>query len=234
MRFLDLDLDFFISGDAYRSEDNGDRLSSGFKPWSSDRVQHFLEDRCGLSRNTALPGRVVESHDKVLDFWRMLIKTGRLKTPFAVVHIDTHPDLWVGDALSLTSDLLHIDAKHGRDMLKSKQVHSGNFISFAIVFGWIDSLTWVTHAKYFKDLSKYHDGTGYGTAPADKEIDKTATERDLPVAKGEHRARFRILPWDKFRTDEPFDYMALSRSPKFTPPESDSLVTVIAGYMKRI
>jgi len=45
---------------------------------------------------------------------------------------------------------------------------------------------------------------------------------------------FKALPWQKFKTSETFDYMALSRSPDFTPPESDSLVSVVEEYMRQI
>ena len=58
--------------------------------------------------------------------------------------------------------------------------------------------------------------------------------RDLPIGEDEQGIPFKILPWHKFRTDEAFNYIALSRSPDFTPPESDALVTVIEEYMKQI
>jgi hypothetical protein len=58
--------------------------------------------------------------------------------------------------------------------------------------------------------------------------------RDATAVKIELDIPYKILPWKKFRTYEPFDYMALSRSPGFTPSESDGLVPVIERYMKQI
>ena len=54
------------------------------------------------------------------------------------------------------------------------------------------------------------------------------------MVEREHGIPFKILPWNKFRTSETFDYIALSRSPNFTPPESDELIPVIEGYMRQI
>jgi hypothetical protein len=56
--------------------------------------------------------------------------------------------------------------------------------------------------------------------------------RGSPAA-AEHCVGFKILPSDKFHTNESFDYVALSRSPDFTPPESDRLISVIEEYMKQ-
>jgi hypothetical protein len=56
----------------------------------------------------------------------------------------------------------------------------------------------------------------------------------LSMAQRERGVPFEILPWHKFRTSKRFDYMALSRSPNFTPPESDALVPVIEEYMTQI
>ena len=127
MRFLDMDLDFFLNEDAYRSECDGGRLGSNYKPWSISEVRHFLEDRCCLSTATPVYGRTIESHDKLLDFWRTLIQSGRLSIPFEVVHVDAHPDLSVGNGLYLKSDLLHMDPESGLARIKK---HMCNCVAF--------------------------------------------------------------------------------------------------------
>ena len=73
MRFLDLDLDFFLNHNAYGSGSDSGRLGSEYKPWSVFKVRHFLEERCSLSHDAPVPGRTVESHDRVLDFWPSLL-----------------------------------------------------------------------------------------------------------------------------------------------------------------
>ena len=57
---------------------------------------------------------------------------------------------------------------------------------------------------------------------------------DSPISEREPGVPFRVLPWYKFRTSETFDYIELSRSPDFTPPESDGLIAVIEEYMEQI
>jgi hypothetical protein len=234
MRFLDLDLDFFPNKNAYFSGSNSRRLGSEYKPWNVSRVQHFLEDRCGLSLDAPVQGRTVESHDGVLDFWRMLIESSRLRIPFEVIHIDAHPDMWAGVVLYLTPDFLHIDLERGLAMLKRKHVHSGNYLTFAIVYGWIASLVWVTPREHLKSPPKWDADARSILIQLKKRKGEDSPNRGFPVAERESGIPFKILPWNKFKTSETFDYIALSRSPNFTPPESDGLVPIIEGYMKQI
>lgn len=234
LRFLDLDLDFFLNQNPYRSECDGSRLGPEYKPWNKSKTRHFLEDRCGLSLNIPIPGRIVESHEEVLGFWHMLIESGKLRIPFEVIHVDAHPDLWVGDMLYMTSGSLHIDSQRGPAIFKRKQVHSGNYLTFAIVYGWVGSLIWIPLLKHLKDLPKWDGDTRSALIRLNNMGGKSSTIRDLPTLERERGVPFKVLPWNKFRTSEAFDYMMLSRSSEFTPSESDVLITVIEGYMKQI
>jgi len=234
MRFLDLDLDFFLNENAYYSGYDSRRLGSEYKPWSVSKVRHFLEDRCGLSPDAPVKGRTIESHDGVLNFWRTLIESGGLRVPFEVIHIDAHPDLWVGDVLYLTPGFLHVDLGRGLAMLKIKQVHSGNYLTFAIVYGWVGSLVWVPLRKNLRGLPKWDGDARSVLIQLNKRKGESSPIRDLPTAERECIVSFKILPWHNFRTSGIFDYIALSRSPNFTPPESDGLVAVVEGYMKQV
>jgi hypothetical protein len=234
MRFLDLDLDFFLNKNAYCSGSDSGRLSSDYKPWSVSKVRHFLEDRCGLSPNAPVQGRTVESHDGLLDFWRTLIESSRLRIPFEVIHVDAHPDLWVVGGMYRTSEFLHVDLERGLAMLKRIRVHSGNYLTFAIVYGWVASLVWVSLRKYLKGLPKWDGDARSILIQLKKRKGESSPIRDLPVVERELSVPFKVLPWNKFRTSETFDYIALSRSPNFTPPESDELIPTIEGYMRQI
>ena len=234
MRFLDLDLDFFLNENAYSSGCDGGRLGPEYKPWSVAKVRHFLEDRCGLSPDAPVQGRTVESHDGVLDFWRMLIESGGLRVPFDVIHIDAHPDLWVGGVLYLTSGFLYVDSERGLAMLKRKLIHAGNYLTFAIAYGWIASLVWVTLRQHLKGPPKWDGDARSILIQLNKRKGEGSPIRDLSVVEREFGVPFKVLPWNKFRTRETFDYIALSRSPNFTPPESDALIPIIEGYMRQI
>jgi hypothetical protein len=234
MRFLDIDLDFFLDENAFCRGCDGGRLGSEYKPWSASRVRRFLEDRCGLSLDASIPGRIVESHDGILNFWRTLIESCKLKIPFEVIHIDAHPDFSVADGLHLTSEFLYIDSAHGLALLEKKHIHPGNYLTFAIVYGWIGSLIWITLRKRLENMPEWNGDARSVLMQLKKKKELSPSIRDLVTIDRKHVVPFKIVPWHKFKTTEPFDYIALSRSPEFTPPESDRLITVIEGYMKQI
>jgi hypothetical protein len=234
MRFLDLDLDFFLNKNAYSSGHESVRLGPDYKPWTVSRVRRFLEGRCGLSPDAPVLGRTVNSHDGVLNFWRALINSGKLRIPFEVVHIDAHPDVSVGNGFYLTSHCLYVEPGRGLAVLKAKNIHSGNYLTFALVYGWIDALVWVPLGAHLESLPEWDadarlistrlkNGEGHGSS-----------DRDLPATAKEAGISFKMLPRRKFKTSETFDYIALSKSPDCTPPESDGLVPVIEEYIKQI
>jgi len=231
MRFLDLDLDFFLNEDAFCVDADGKRQGTDYQVWSISRVRHFLENRCGLSRNPPLRGRTVKTHDGVLDFWHMLIESGNLAIPFDVIHIDAHPDLWIGGAMHLTSGVLHYDPEYDMETLRKKEIHQGNYLTHAIAHGWIRSLIWIPLLKHVKRLPKWNgDARLYANQFSGRKTDSL----DVLNYEKKEGIPFSILSWNKFRTSEPFDYIALSKSPAFTPPESDELIAIIEKYISQI
>ena len=233
MRFLDLDLDFFLNDSACRSGSESGRLSSKYKPWSASRVRHFIEKQCGLSRDTPVPGRTVESHHEVFYFWRTLIESGSLGVPFEVIHIDAHPDMWVGDGLYLVSEVLYVDSQLVLTMLRRKQLHPGNYLTFAIGHGWIASLIWVSLRSQPEGVPGQDEHARLAPTELSKRKD-CGSQREVPAVMRDPPIPFKILPWRKFKTEETFDYVALCKSPDFTPPESDELVPIIEEYIKQI
>jgi hypothetical protein len=234
MRFLNLDLDFFLNSNAYYTESGSGRLGSEFKPWSVSKVRRFLEERCRLSLDAPIPGRTLESHDEVIEFWRLLIHSGNLKAPFEVTHIDAHPDLSVRGGLYLKSGLLHIDSECLPPILKEEYFHAGNYLTYAIACGWIVSLVWVPLRKTLKDLPKGYGDARYGLTQLKERKGGGVPAGDPPGPAWKTGVPYKILSWYGFRTGKTFDYMALSRSPNFTPPESDTLIPVIERYMGKI
>jgi hypothetical protein len=233
MLFLDLDLDFFLNKNVYYSAYDGSRPGPEYHAWPIPKVRRFLEERCGLSKDAPLPGRTVTTHDGVLEFWCGLINSGSLKIPFDVVHVDAHPDLYVGDVLYLESEYIHIDIERSRETLKNKQVHAGNYLTFALVYGWINSLLWVHLNPPHKKEIRWDADARAGQLQIKQPADAENRVRGSPVSPDERSVNFKILPLNQFKTKVPFDYLALSKSPDFTPPESDRLISVIEGYMKQ-
>ncbi len=229
MRFLDIDLDFFLNRNAYYSGSDALRLGEDYKPWPDIKVKNFLETRCGLSRDRPIPGRVIESHDLVVRFWQDLIERGVLKLPFDVVHIDAHPDFSVRGGLYLVSDKLYVDPADSLTKFEQDYVHSGNYLTFAIARGWVASLVWIPLQKPVTKLKKKY---------ADPELkfkgQKAASPLSVNFSGSGSGVPFKVQSRHDFKTRKPFDYMILSRSPAFTPLTSDALVPVISGYMNMI
>jgi hypothetical protein len=230
MRVLDLDLDFFLNKNAYAVGHHRGRLGGDYKPWSVYRVGRFLEGRCGLSAAAPITGCTVKNHDEVLHFWRGLIESGQLQAPFDVVHIDAHPDIWVGGGLSIIRGFLRLQPEKELSLFKHKPVHEGNFLTYAIARRWIRSLVWVPLLKSGSKAPAW-DGDARTVVSRLKE---KRPETPLTAGKNELDIPYRILPWNRFHTTGAFDFIDLSRSPGFTPPASDALVSVVESYMRSI
>jgi hypothetical protein len=229
MRFLDLDLDFFLNNNTYDTGVDGVRPGAEFRPWSAPKVRRFLEERCRLSPDNPVPGRTVASHDGVIEFWRALIRSGKLSIPFEVIHIDAHPDMSVRGGLYLASGLLQIDPERAPPGLAPEDVHAGNYLAFAIACGWVASLVWIPLHKTLQDLPRRYGDARYGLTQL-----KARQGGGSSAAAGRSGIPFRISSWYRFKTGDAFDYMVLSRSLNFTPPASDALVPVIERYMRQI
>jgi hypothetical protein len=234
MHFLDLDLDFFLNKNAYAHGHIHGRLGPDYKPWYVYRVRHFLEGRCGLSTDAPLPGLTVINHDKVLGFWRTLIKSGALTIPFDVVHIDAHPDMWVGGGLYLTPGCLHVQPDRELEVFKMKPAHEGNFLTFALARGWVRSLVWVPLRKFSEQHPVWDADARMVKARFHQKTSVSSLAKNPSALEKELEIPYRILPWNRFRVHQPFDFMALSKSPGFTPAHSDNLIPVIESYMKQV
>ena len=66
MRVLDLDMDFFLTGVCELAKRGARPSLREARPWAEADVRAFLEENCGLSRQTPIPGRVFETHDGAL------------------------------------------------------------------------------------------------------------------------------------------------------------------------
>lgn len=93
---LDLDMDFFLS-DVCELAPLGARPPAWTAtPWTEADFRQFLEERCGLSKEAPIRGRLFDTHDEALRYWLELIAQDVLSAPFDVVHIDAHSDLAIG------------------------------------------------------------------------------------------------------------------------------------------
>jgi hypothetical protein len=243
---LDIDLDFFLSGIATRQAPRGKRLAEDLIPWSEFELRSFLERQCGLTRSRPIPGAFLQEHDGVFKEWRKLILANRLSIPFDVVHVDAHADLGMGDGSwhYISTDLLH---RHERDRINPIEggpngLNQGNFVLFAIACRWIRELTYVYHpdckiGTSLRDIpptamknfdvdcqtiqpKQLNSLTPLGTRPVDCEI--VGLEPEVPLHS---------VAGKDFMASADFDFMFLTRSPRYTPAAADALIPLITQYM---
>ncbi len=238
MWVLDLDLDFFLS-DCCPLANRGERPSSGAAtPWTEAAVVSFLENGLGLDPSRPIPGRITETHDGALGFWKERMDAGLLPRPFSVVHVDAHADLGIGKPGPgfVLNNVLGIPPKE-RDAFAryyaQKQLDEANYLLFALAFRWIDALTLVRDPFSRPDLPPFCEPDGEGYRPirlcsfvSSLFAPQYGPEPSIPLTVYNDPAKVDI------RT--PFACMNLAISPRYAPKSADALIPVIARYMELV
>lgn len=235
MWVLDLDLDFFLNACCPLAKKGERPDSSCAKPWEPDAVAAFLENGLGLDPARPLPGRITETHDGALAFWKERMDAGRLGRPFSVVHVDAHADLGIGRPGPgfVLNNVLGIPPAE-RDVFSryyaQKQLDEANYLLFALAFRWIDALTLVRAPFSKPDLPafcKRGDG-GYRPIRLESFVSglfegRYGAEPEIPLTVYDDPASVRIR--------EPFSCVNLAVSPRYAPKEADRLIPVFERYM---
>ncbi|MHA1240090.1 MAG: UPF0489 family protein [Promethearchaeota archaeon] len=244
-RILDIDLDFFLNKVSDSREDSKRLDKNKYYPWRIDALRSFLENRCNLTKNIPIRGRVVKNHHQAFFFWKELIQTNKIEIPFELVHIDAHSDIGVADWgwIYLTSELLHkpLEERMNPDNSLLFGINEANYLAFALACRWIKKLTFITHPNwendlievYFKDfditsgfiqLKKYNK----------EELLEKGFEKELTVLGLEPEIPVEIIPLLEYKSSQPFTLLTLSHSKTFTPKSSDKLIKVAKDYIKKI
>ena len=239
LRILDLDMDFFVTEVAHHCDPDGPRLDSGeYPPWDLESAVRFLEERCLLSQEHTLPGACVENHGELFWLWRELLESHKLTAPFDLTHVDAHADVGLGDAsyVYIVEELMHLPPELRTNPKPGfSGLNDGSFLAFACACHWISSFTYVHHpsggndflACHMKDFDPCADALQF-VAFAEGEVLDTfhSPQKATPVTAASLIPLRRALPGE-YIAEAPFDFVFLSRSPAFTPPECDHLFELI-------
>ena len=229
MTILDIDLDFFLN-DVCPLAEAGERPAlEGHEPWEEARVRRFLEENCGLSATRPVPGRIFETHDLALDFWRDMMLEGRLTAPFSVTHVDAHSDLGVGQTEYVLNALLALPPEKRADLdalRREGHLSEANYLLFALAFRWTDRLINVRNPRSLPDLPReILEGEGIRLS--------SFVSRLMEAKHGKEP----LVPFIQYpdhtlyKAAGPFGFMSVAVSPRYAPKEADRLLPLFSEYM---
>ena len=231
VKVLDLDMDFFLSGPCPLAAPGERPPEDAASAWSEREVRAFLESNCGLSRRRPIPGRIFETHDRALDFWQELLRSGRLKAPFACCHVDTHSDLAFGppgpDFVLMAVLSRRPEAR--ADLIayrEGKKLDEANYLLFAAAFRWLSELTYVRNPNSLRDVPpRLLDENG-------NLFLHSAVSALMEETNGREPAvRFRQEDdWRAF-SDGGFAFAGLAQSPRYAPKHADFIMDVFREYI---
>ena len=236
MRVLDLDMDFFLTGVCELAPRGARPSLREARPWAEADVRAFLEENCGLSRQRPIPGRVFETHDGALFFWKEWMEVGKLLSPFHVTHIDAHSDLGIGKpgpAYVLETVLALPPQKRGdlERYVREEQLDEANYLLFALALRYISSLENVRNPHSRADFPAR---LAWGGSQPPAAIRLTSTLGRLLPQYDFHEP---VVPytvcddWRDFRAGAPYDIATLAISPRYAPQEADFIADVFREYI---
>nr|WP_319399121.1 hypothetical protein [uncultured Carboxylicivirga sp.] len=257
LNVLDIDLDFFLDGIALFCSEG--RLSSeDYSPWEEGRVRKFLEQNCKLSSKNKIKGKIFKDHNEVFFFLRDLALRMGEPVKFSIDHVDAHSDTGNGDLgfNYIFKDLLH-RPKPLRLFPKESEVKISNYLIFLACADLIRSLNFISLENDFSDLGfmyfnlpKYplkkdmygqpilklphsiqlrlYNKNRFKTGASISQLAYTNPDENFK------RIPFRHIWYPHFETYLKYDYIFLTKSPEYTPVESDDLIDVIKEYMKEV
>lgn len=229
---LDLDLDFFLSDVCPLAEEGARPDAASAEPWSEEEVRAFLENTLRISKTRPIPGRVFETHDQALDFWKELLDRRVLEAPFSVMHVDAHTDLGIAERgyPFVRHTVLAKPVPMRAQIAAYREMHKlteANYLSFALAFRWVSSLTNVRIPPSKPDFPTEMLSPGGGIRLF------TAFPALFEAKNGEEP----LIDYIEARYPEPFSVpgqfsaMSLAVSPRYTPSSADRLIRIISEYM---
>jgi hypothetical protein len=232
-RVLDIDLDFFLAECCPLAPWNERPVLRGHEPWGEEAVRAFLERNCLLTREHPIPGRVFETHDRALRYWKELLEAKKLRSPFHVTHVDAHSDLGIGKPGPgyVLYNVLSLPPKRRLELDRFYREHKldeANYLLFALASRIIGSLENVRRPFSRKDVP-------------DQLLAQNGTFIRLPQSFPDLFEKVNgpepLIPYREYRKDgsfqaaAPYDFISLAISPRYAPREADELIPLFKEYM---
>jgi len=231
MRVLDIDLDFFLTDTCPFAEEGQRPDDSCAAPYDEAVVRRFLEDSLLLSREAPLPGRIFETHDGAAFFWKDMVDAGRLTVPFSVTHVDAHTDLGIAQKNYpyIKYNVLGRPVENRADFEGFRQlgqINEANYLAFVVAARWIDRLENLRNPKSKPDFPEpMRDGDGIRLESAFPALFEARFGREPLVKYIEYADGL------GYKAHEPFDFVSLALSPRYSPSCADGLARIIGEYI---
>jgi hypothetical protein len=240
---LDIDLDAFLDNVAHWVRGIRRLNSRDYKPWAQDRLREFLENRCHLSRSNRVTGTFAVHHTEAFDYLMRVAENA--DAPVAVVHIDGHADLGMGDSswVYLTRDILARPPERRTNPRRGpKSVNAGSYLAFALATRRIASLTYVHPAGSGADVPEMlfaDDDPASGMLQLKRFSPEVIAARVplLQPLRTEHAAALEPpIPFartliDAYTAPGRCDGVFLCQSPGYTPRTADALIPIFEEYV---
>ena len=245
-RILDIDLDFFLDQILYANDEpRGRPGAKDYQPDDVDVALAFLQRNCLLKADRPTPGHICKHHREVFFHWRGMLKSGELRAPFEVVHVDAHADMGLGNnsCLYIAEELLAQPPPKRRVPTgrESWQLGDCNFIAYALATQWIGKLTYVTHPKWRDDIQWLHmkDFDTQSGFVQMKKFEPGFTDqltdfmdvKNLPF-EADPDIPMDVVPRAEFQLESPPDLVFISQSPNYTPATADKLFAAMKQFVK--
>lgn len=241
MNILDIDLDFFLKE---RYTDNtiiGERLSVKDYPiWKEREVVSFLETNCGLSTQMPIKGATFTHHHELFYY----VMENNL-TDINLYHIDAHEDVYQNHYIEIMRDYMNLpENERGNLNNINGYINEGNFIIFLATCHKLESIKYINDFTnygyevmgiYFREFNPKSEKLQIGILPQnyDEIPDMEEIRKIITYPNNEHPIPFQMIDCRNFNAKEiDFDYVFLTKSPEYTPPEADVFIPLIERYIK--
>ena len=244
MKVLDIDMDFFLDRVTMDNHDENRYPDENCEVWDKKEIIDYLENILNLSKDNKIQGKIIMYHNESLDFWNDMINKCQLKTPFTIIHIDSHSDLDYYQKLDNAlldnagyDKVLKLPYKERYSVIYGKNskdkhdrwLNEGNYLLFAFGFRWIKELIYYTNIK-----EKYNDDD-YD----DKYIWNISDKNGIFIKKWKqdegYESKITIITKKcKSKKFCNYDFITFSISPKYTPKKADFIVDIIKEYIEEL
>ena len=176
---------------------------------------------CPFVLEHPIPGRIFETHDGALGYWKELMEEGKLEAPFHVTHVDAHSDLGIGypGPGYVLYNVLSLPPKRRLELerfYRERKLDEANYLLFALAARIVGSLENVRRPFSREDVPRQILA---------EDVDHIRLPQSFPDLFERVNGPEPLIPYHEYKEDgsfsaaAPYDYISLAISPRYAPKE---------------